>query len=150
MDQKILEQKLEELRALSRETEWVEFKEAKTTFNFEKLGKYFSALSNEANLKGQPFGWLVFGITDQDRRIVGTGYRIERKALDNLKHEIANGTNNRITFTEIHELVLPDGRVIMFQIPAAQRYSSHLEESVLRQGGGVYWPTKLAGNRANT
>lgn len=136
MDQKILEQKLEELRALSRETEWVEFKEAKTTFNFEKLGKYFSALSNEANLKGQPFGWLVFGITDQDRRIVGTGYRIERKALDNLKHEIANGTNNRITFTEIHELVLPDGRVIMFQIPACREVFQPLGRISFTAGRG--------------
>lgn len=38
-------------RNQSSETECVEFKEAKTQYDFGKLGKYFSALSNEANLK---------------------------------------------------------------------------------------------------
>jgi ATP-dependent DNA helicase RecG len=36
---------------LSSESEVIEFKEAKTTFDKKKLGQYFSALSNEANLK---------------------------------------------------------------------------------------------------
>jgi len=36
------------------ENEIVEFKEAKNTFDFRKIGKYFSALSNEANLKSMP------------------------------------------------------------------------------------------------
>lgn len=47
---------LEELRALPSETEWLEFKSASTDFSFDKLGQYFSALSNEANLKGRPCG----------------------------------------------------------------------------------------------
>jgi ATP-dependent DNA helicase RecG len=34
------------------ENEVVEFKEAKNGYDFTKLGKYFSALCNEANLKG--------------------------------------------------------------------------------------------------
>lgn len=50
--------KLRELMALPAETEWVEFKEAKNNFDFDDLGRYFSALSNEANLAGQSGGWL--------------------------------------------------------------------------------------------
>ena len=46
-------------------TEWIEFKEAKTNFDSDDLGKYFSALSNEANLHGKLAGWLFFGITDR-------------------------------------------------------------------------------------
>ncbi|MDR3340178.1 MAG: hypothetical protein LBT25_08850 [Candidatus Symbiothrix sp.] len=46
--------------ALPAETEIVEFKEAKEGYDFGKLGKYFSALSNEANLKGKPCAWLIF------------------------------------------------------------------------------------------
>ena len=67
-----LQAKLTEFLSLPAETEWVEFKEAKN--NFDDLGKYFSALSNEANLKGQPFGWLVFGVKDKPvpRPIVGS------------------------------------------------------------------------------
>ena len=43
--------------------EIVEFKEAKLDFNFDKLGSYFSALANEANLQGVSCAWLVFGIS---------------------------------------------------------------------------------------
>lgn len=50
-----LKHSLDSLRNLTAENEIVEFKEAKTGYDFTKLGKYFSALSNEANLKGKPF-----------------------------------------------------------------------------------------------
>lgn len=115
-----LERKLRELMDLPGETEWVEFKEAKRNFDLNDLGKYFSALSNEANLKGQVAGWLVFGVTNKPpRRIVGTQYRPDRPALDQLKQAIAEGTNDGISFDEIHEIAMPDGRVIMFEIPPA-------------------------------
>ena len=42
---------------LSPENEVVEFKEAKSSFDINELGKYFSALSNEANLRGTDFAW---------------------------------------------------------------------------------------------
>lgn len=50
-----LQETLENLCNLSAENEIVEFKEAKNNYDFSKLRKYFSALSNEANLKGKPF-----------------------------------------------------------------------------------------------
>lgn len=113
--------KLNELRLYPAETEIFEFKEAKNNYDFNKLGKYFSALSNEANLKGKPYSWLVFGIRDKGRTIVGTRFRMNRKDLDSLKGEIANKETQRITFIEIHELHLSEGRVVMFQIPAAPK-----------------------------
>lgn len=66
------------------ENEIVEFKEAKQDHSFDRLGKYFSALSNEANLKGVQSGWLVFGVRD-DNAVVGTAYRPQPKALESLK-----------------------------------------------------------------
>lgn len=114
-------QKLNDLRSLPAETEVFEFKEAKNGYDFGKLGKYFSALSNEANLKGRPEAWLVFGIKDKGRTIVGSQFRPGRKDLDSLKGELANKTTNRITFIEIYELDLPEGRIVMFQIPAAPK-----------------------------
>lgn len=116
-----LQHVLNDLRNLSSENEIVEFKEAKTGYDFNKLGKYFSALSNEANLKGKPFAWLIFGIENKKHSIVGSQYRTTRKDLDSLKSEIANKTTNRITFIEIYELNEPKGRVVMFQIPAAPK-----------------------------
>ncbi len=99
----------------------MEFKEAKNAFHFDSLGKYFSALSNEANLKGVPRAWLVFGVEDKRHDIVGTNFRLNRSDLDSLKGEIANKTMNRITFIEIHTLVVDDKRVVMFEIPPAPR-----------------------------
>lgn len=112
---------LDNLCSLTAENEIVEFKEAKNTYDFSKLGKYFSALSNEANLKGKAFAWLVFGIEDKKHNIVGTKFRLQRKDLDSLKGEIAKKTTNGISFIEIYELDKPNGRVLLFQIPAAPK-----------------------------
>ena len=112
---------LDNLCSLTAENEIVEFKEAKNTYDFSKLGKYFSALSNEANLKGKSFAWLVFGVEDKKHNIVGTKFRLQRKDLDSLKGEIAKKITNGISFIEIYELVKPNGRVLMFQIPAAPK-----------------------------
>jgi ATP-dependent DNA helicase RecG len=114
-----LKAKLDDLLRLPAETEWVEFKEAKSNLDSDDLGKYFVALCNEANLKGESAGWLVFGVQDKPRKVVGSAYRLNRPGLDNLKQEVAQHTTNRITFKEIHELRLPEGRVVMFEIPPA-------------------------------
>jgi ATP-dependent DNA helicase RecG len=121
MTERELKSTFMQLCLLTAETEVVEFKEAKNAYDFTKLGKYFSALSNEANLKGKPHAWLVFGVENKQHRVVNTRFRLERRLLDSLKSEIGNKTTNRITFIEIHELILPEGRVIMFQIPAAPK-----------------------------
>src|SRR5690554_5247696 len=121
MNHSELKDRLQSLLNLTSENEVVEFKEAKNTYHFDKLGKYFSALCNEANLKGNSYAWLVFGVEDKKHKIVGSKFRPQRKVLDSLKSEIANKTTNRITFIEIHEIVLPEGRVILFQIPAAPK-----------------------------
>lgn len=105
------------------ETEVVEYKEAKQSFDFEKLGRYFSALSNEANLRNAECGWLLFGVTDK-REVCGTAYRKEKCrpsiGLRSLKHKITEGLNNGLTFEEIYEFDLEGGRVIAFQIPPCE------------------------------
>ena len=55
------------------ENEVVEFKKAENSFDFGDLGKYFSALSNEANLRDKGFAWLVFGVHDKMREILWAG-----------------------------------------------------------------------------
>lgn len=101
------------------ECEVVEFKEAKSNYSFNDIGKYFSALSNEANIRGIQEAWLIFGVTD-DKRIIGTEFR-KQGGLQNLKKELVNGTNERLTFMEIYELSINKCRVIAFQIPPAIR-----------------------------
>lgn len=110
MDEQALINTLNYLRDLPGETEIVEFKEAKNTFGFSDIGKYFSALSNEANMKGRPSAWLIFGVESKKFQIVGSRFREMRKDLDSLKNEVANKMTNRITFVEIYELRLSGKR----------------------------------------
>ena len=121
MTLKQLQDTLNNLLSLSAENEIVEFKEAKNNFDYTKLGRYFSALSNEANLHGRACAWLVFGVADKKHNIVGSKFRQVRKELDSLKGEIAKKITNGLSFIEIHEVQTPDGRVVMFQVPAAPK-----------------------------
>lgn len=116
-----IQAKLQELLSHDYENEIVEFKEAKNQYDFDKLGKYFSALCNEANLKNQSSAWLVFGVKDKDKSIVGSQFRNSPADLHSLKAEIANHTTGRITFIEIYDVITPDGRVLLFEIPAAPK-----------------------------
>lgn len=107
------------------ENEVVEFKEAKSSYDTDKIGRYVSALSNEANLKRIQNGWLVFGVSEtKDRHLVGTHYKEgPRLLLEKFKGEISKGTTGELTFSEIIELNLTaEGtvyRVLMFKVPAA-------------------------------
>ncbi|MFA5161804.1 MAG: ATP-binding protein [Elusimicrobiales bacterium] len=110
-----LNKKLNEL--LSRhETECLEFKEAANDFSFEKLGEYFSALSNEANLAGCPNSWLVLGIEDRTRSIVGTSFK--KGKLTALPNDFSVHTTGNICFQPF-ELTRDGKRVILLKIPAA-------------------------------
>ncbi|MFC6224462.1 ATP-binding protein [Hymenobacter artigasi] len=109
---------LRNLLSLPAESELVEFKEAKTTFDSDKLGEYFSALSNEANLKSAQEAWLVFGVNNP-QEVVGTAFRADPVKLQSLTKEIADHCTNRLTFRGIHELTHEGKRVILFEIPPA-------------------------------
>ena len=100
------------------EKEYVEYKEAKNNFDFNELGRYFSALSNGANLVGKQYAWLVFGVSDKTHEFVNTNYR-KNANLNSLKKEITQSTNDNMTFIDIYEFEIDDNRVIMFKIPAA-------------------------------
>lgn len=78
---------IDELRALPKENEWVEFKSGKATTN-EKLGNYISALSNAACIHNQAFGYLVFGIQDETHEIVGTTFKLKNKKEGNQELEL--------------------------------------------------------------
>jgi ATP-dependent DNA helicase RecG len=114
-----LQELLDNFRRLPAENEIVEFKEAKRDYSFDKIGMYFSALANEANLKGVQYAWLIFGIENKQHGIVGTDYRNDRPKLDSLKHEIAEQITPSTSFVEIYELGIEGKRVVMFQIPAS-------------------------------
>ena len=120
MDQPTLQRLLDEL-ITSWENEVVEFKQAGNDYDTDRIGEYFSALSNEANLRGAERAWLVFGVNNKTRAVVGSDYRPEIERLQGLKNQIAQSAEPSITFRDIHVLQHAGGRVVLFEIPPAPR-----------------------------
>jgi predicted HTH transcriptional regulator len=63
---------LKELRHLSNECEWVEFKQ--NNANPEEIGEYISALANGAALNGKVYAYMVWGVEDRNHDVVGTSF----------------------------------------------------------------------------
>lgn len=103
------------------ENEVVEFKKAETNFDVDELGKYFSALSNEANLREREFGWIVFGVWDKKHEIVGTSFKKSEVALNKLKQDMSQHTTDGLIFREIIPLEVEGKRVLLFKVPATPR-----------------------------
>ena len=107
------------------EHEIVEFKEAKGNYSEDKIGQYFSAISNEANLDNKQYGWFVLGVSEAGvKRPVGTNFKAGKSSLlEKFKYTISKGTNDAMTFLDIIELhPVVEGkeqRVLMFKVPAA-------------------------------
>ncbi len=102
------------------EHEVVEYKTAENQYDTNKLGKYLSALSNEANLRDLDFAWIIMGINNE-RKVVGTNFLLDETKRQSLKHEIAVNTTGGLTFREITDIEVDGKRVLMFKIPAAPR-----------------------------
>ena len=103
------------------EGEVVEFKQAGNDYDTDKIGEYFSALSNEANLREANAAWLIFGVNDRSRKVVGTDYRPQAERLQSLKMQIAANTEPSITLRNIYKLAHADGRVVFLEVPPAPR-----------------------------
>lgn len=91
----------------TRESEHLEFKEAKRNFHFEKLVKYCAALANEGG------GSLILGVTDKrPRQVVGTS---AFKNIERTKASLVERLRLRI---DAEEIQYRDGRVLIFTAPA--------------------------------
>lgn len=103
------------------EHEVVEFKEAKQSFDFEDLGKYISALSNEANLRDEPYAWIIFGVSEKTHTVVGTHWKDTEDSINKLKHELAKYTTDGLTMRDLSEIEVDGKRVLVGKIPASAR-----------------------------
>lgn len=102
-----LQAKLSELLALPQETEWAEFKHNNS--DPQMIGEYLSALSNSAALEGQPFGYIVWGIEDVTRNIVGTSF----------KPRSQKGVGNEDLEPWLNKLLSPKVNFRMFEFEAS-------------------------------
>ena len=92
------------------ESEHLEFKEAKQQFDTTKLLRYCVALANERG------GHLILGVTNKlPRVVVGTKAYPSESNLNDIKARIVEKLHVRVEVTEIQH---PDGRVLVFELPA--------------------------------
>jgi len=98
---------IDRFRTMPTESEHLEFKEAKNGYDKEKLQRYCIALANEGG------GFLVLGVADVlPRPVVGTTAFPKPSELG---HWILETCGFRV---DVEEIAHPDGRVLVFIIPA--------------------------------
>ncbi len=108
-----------ELLRLPGETTWVEFK--RDNIKPEIIGKLISGLSNAATLEGKDVGWVLWGIENGERRVVGTSFEpsIVRKGNEELESWLVQRLAPRIDI-RFHVGTVDGHRIVALRIPAAQ------------------------------
>ena len=104
------------------EREWVEFK---TNYPAEKhaqdIGEYISALSNSATLHKQNYAYMIWGVENNTRKILGTdfNYDLDINGSEVFKHYLARNLEPRISF-KFEEVYIDDKRLVALIIPATK------------------------------
>jgi len=112
---------IDELRALPREVEWVEFKKGTATTN-DKLGQYFSGLSNAACVENQSFGYLLFGIDDATHAPIDTNFKFKtaKEGNEDLELWVRRNLSPSVRFEHFICQYNEATRLEIFRIPAAK------------------------------
>lgn len=113
MEEEELASLLESLLNYGQECEWIEFKKN----NDSEIGEYISALSNSATLHDKDESYLVFGVDDSTKEIVGT--KVNFKDSDEI--QIRSKLDPRTDFSA-NELYINGKRVLLFIIESAKQY----------------------------
>lgn len=129
---------VDELRALPKENEWVEFKSGNAVTN-ERFGMYISAISNAACIHNKPLGYLVFGIDDKTHAVQGTSFRFQKRKEGNSELEL---WSRRLLTPSIKFEFFPcdyEGHYLeVFKIPAAVGEPTHFKNtSYIRFGSSL-------------
>lgn len=120
---------IDELRALPKENEWVEFKTGTATTN-DKLGQYISAISNATCINNKSYGYLVFGIEDDMHKVVGTKFKFKNKKEGNEELELWLRRFLHPSIRFQHFLCQYDNELYLevFKIPAAKGEPTHFKK----------------------
>lgn len=117
MNDQELQKLLEQLVALPRENEWVEFKVNDS--RAQEIGEYISALTNSACLHNKEKGYLVFGIENKTHNIKGTRFKPRQKRVGNeeLENWLVRLLEPRIDFL-IYEFQYDGRPIVLIEIDA--------------------------------
>ena len=103
------------------ENEWIEYKH-----NFhskEEIGERISALANSACLNRKPYAYLIFGIEDATRKIIGTDFHALSKKVGNEELEVwlRMHISPRIDYETIEFDYSDNLHISLYKIPAATK-----------------------------
>jgi ATP-dependent DNA helicase RecG len=114
-----LQRKIEELLGLPHEIEWVEFKH--NVFDPNRIGRDISALSNSACLHYQPYGYLLWGVEDRTRRVVGTSVKPKSEKVGNEGFEnwLTTQLSPKVNF-QFYDLSFSSQRLVLLMVDAAK------------------------------
>lgn len=109
---------IDELLSHPAEPSWLEFKH--NNFDPDLIGKLCSALSNAARFDGRDFAYILWGIQDGTRAVVGTSFHPDTTLAHGqvLQLWLANSLKPSIAFS-FRVIEHPRGRVVLLEIPAA-------------------------------
>lgn len=113
-----LNTRLDQIRAVPKENEWIEYKV--NNMDPDEVGKRISALANSACLLGVPYGYLVFGVEDGTRRVVGTDKHFgeQKKGNEELENWLIQRLDPRIDF-RVYDFNRGAMKISLIEIPAA-------------------------------
>lgn len=118
-------EQIELWRQVKSETQNLEFKEAKQQYDTKKLFKYCVAIANERG------GHVLLGVADQPPRAV-----VDTQAFPDVMDitaKIFTAVGFRVDVTEVNH---PDGRVLVFSIPARPLGTAyHIDGTYLMRSG---------------
>lgn len=100
------------------ECEWLEFKSSQQ--DPEEIGEYISAIANSAALVGRETGYVIWGIEDGTREIVGTTFRPDKKKVNGQELEswLLHHLHPRLDF-KWREVSFESRAVVLLEIPGA-------------------------------
>lgn len=117
---------IENLLRLQDEYEWLDFKE--NWFNKDEIGEYISAIANGACLCGKEYGYIIWGVKDNSRDIVGTSINFDKDINhEPYKHYLARNLKPSIAF-EVIEKEYQGKRIVMLQIPSSKSVQTKYKE----------------------
>ena len=109
------------LLKLNKENEWIEFKI--NNDDSKMIGEYISALSNSATLCNKEHAYLIYGIDDKSKEIVGTDFDFSNSKRGNepLYNWLYRKLEPQIDFNA-YETYYNEKRVLIIEIDKAKLY----------------------------
>jgi ATP-dependent DNA helicase RecG len=107
--------------------------------NPEAIGEYFSALSNSAALHKKNFAYLILGVDDETKEVIGTNRSFKKEKGSTGKEELENWLINRLAPRidfRVYEFEATNGEnIVLCQVPAAKSQPVRfLNEAYVRVG----------------